>query len=264
MPLLDMGFATAPTNVETVLATPNAIIPATAPAAPSKATAEQEDPAKNRYDDNHDWSVRYANLRSHADKQKKELEQKLAELQSELKQRTAPTLPRSKEELAAFKAKSPELYDTLVSIVRTEFTASGNSSQVDQRLEEVYAKQKKADAIAVVLDRFPDAVKTRKSKSFNDWLGGQTESVRNLLQSDDPQDVITVLEIYSTRTRRGDQSSNVDASLDVGFPNAQEHLPPEKKIWSASEVRKMPTHEYAKVAHHIRRAKAEGRYDSTK
>jgi septal ring factor EnvC (AmiA/AmiB activator) len=226
MPLLDMSFAAAP--VEQAVMAPESTTSTTdhSPTAPESATAGTGDPERKRYDDNQDWAQRYAHLRSASDKQKKEFETRIAELEKTI--------------------------TNLSAALKSDGASDKDIQKAQKEIAQKEAREK-------VLRRFPDAIKIRHSEQFNTWLEAQTKKIKGLLASDDADDVISVLELYTARVNQN--GSRVEASLGVDLPNAKEHLPPEKKIWTASEINKMPLKQFAKYKDEILKARKEGRYD---
>lgn len=226
MPILDMSFTTAPVEQAVMVPESTNQRADNSPAAPDKATAVSGDPDRKRYDDNQDWAQRYAHLRSASDKQKKEFEQRIAELEKTIERLSVST---------------------------------GTDESPDKEVEKTRKEVAMKEAREKVLRRFPDAISIRHSDQFKTWLEAQTKRVKALLASDDAEDVISVLELYTSRvTKKGSQ---VDASLDVGLPNSQENLPPEKKVWTGSEVKAMSVTQFAKYKDEILKAKKEGRYN---
>jgi hypothetical protein len=237
--------------------------------APASATLEKSDNNVNTSkDEEQTWAERYANLRSHSDKKEKTYIDRIKQLEEDLKTKDQK-LPKTKEDLERFRKTSPELYDILLTIVKTE----GLPADVKSKLDEVDAFNKKLSAEKQMQELekvHPDARAIKNSKEFWDWFDKQTPRIQDMVNSEDSsvEEVATGIEKYKKDTgkvatnpvkSREERAAAASATninnTSTGEPNLNQG-----KIWKASDVKKMSNKDFTKYEKEIDLAMKEGRF----
>ncbi len=179
------------------------------PVTPQEPAATQQDPAATPSKDpelnpeERTYKQRYDALKSHYDKTIVTSRQREAELSDQLRtaSRSNITMPKTAEELAAWRNQYPDLYGMLVTIMRTEFKSTEDTLNERISQNEVLAKQGRRDKAEAALERLhPDFPELRMSQAFHDWVKDQPAQIQSWLyeNEDDPLLAARAIDLYKS------------------------------------------------------------------
>ena len=231
----------------------------------SEATPEAETDYKKRYDD----------LKRHYDSKldewKKEKEE-ISNAQQVATEQGLPTsdLPKTTEELEAFKEKYPDMYAIVesVSTIQAERKLKTLQEEVDilkGREEEL----KVQSAYRELLNAHPDFNTLRTDEKFLEWLDEQPASISDGINKNntDVQWASRVLDLYKADKgmRKTTKKKDADPAATVTKTSSKDisKTGDEKKVWKASEIGKMKPWQFEKLEAELDAARAEGRIDYT-
>ena len=219
----------------------------------------------------HNWEKRYRDLQSYTAKKINQLEGDIRSLQ----QQNVPRLevPKTQEELDAFRGKNPEMYAVIQSMANTLFQS--HIAQYDQKLAEMQGSlQANAQDKAVLKLKaaHPDYEAIMNSDAFHSWAALQTTEVQDwIYKNPDNADLaIQALSLYKYHsgvgkanqgtTTQGNQGGDYavntrSATTDQGAVNRNHP----SYVWKESEIARMRPEEFHKWDAHITLAQQEGR-----
>jgi hypothetical protein len=217
---------------------------------------------------NHDWEKRYKDLQSFNSRKINELTNQIKTLQEQGVPKV--TAPRTPEEMDAFKAANPEMYN-VIQHMATEI-AQTQLQGYDQKMAGVQndlldTKMEKAQL--AIKAAHPDFEQVINSDQFAAWASRQAAGVQDWIYNnpDNPDLAIKALSLYKYESGQNTTTSQLDASVDVAAQsgaatetNSRNHP---AYIWKASDIRGMPPAEYAKWDEVITLAHREGRVSNT-
>lgn len=210
-----------------------------------------------------DWKKRYADVQSDRDKKLSEANQKILELEKQLKDSNTP-LPTSEEEFQEWVKQFPPLYNIMRTIVLKE--KSTEIETVKKELDEVKEfKQQIANerGRAELLKLHPDADVIEKDPSFAQWFDEQEPEIQTLITSGMPIKIGKAITLYKREkgiVNKTAQEVRKETSKVVTTNSSQPNLPKEEKIWRESDVQKMTSRQYERFEAEIEKARLEGRY----
>jgi len=226
-------------------------------------------------DDGSDYKKRYDDLKRHYDSKlaawRKEKDELLQAQQAGAVQGINPSeLPRTQEQLEAFKRKYPEVYAVMetVSSQRAEEKLSALQEEVKSlksREQELETKS----AYKELLNRHPDFETLKTSESFLKWLDDQPPSISDGIyhNNSDVSWASRVVDLYKADMgikSSAKRSSQADPAATISVNSAKDVVGAasgDKKVWKASEIRKMKPWQFEKVEAELDAARAEGRID---
>ena len=222
-----------------------------------------------------DYKKRYDDLKRHYDAKIDEWKREREELEQAqktgLEQGVALSeLPKTPEDLEAFKRKYPDVYDIVETI--STMKADSRLQELRQEVESLKGREKELEvqsAYKELLNAHPDFPQLKADEKFISWLEDQPSSIADGIykNSTDAKWGIRVLDLYKadmgiskTRKKRSDadpaaavtKTASKDVSGDAGSS---------KKIWKASDIGKLKPWEFEKIEKEIDSARAEGRID---
>lgn len=220
-----------------------------------------------------DYKKRYDDLKRHYDTKIEEWKREREELanaqQTGLEQGVAISeLPKTPEDLEAFKAKYPDVY----AIVETISTMKADSKLQELRseVETLKGREKELEvqsAYKELLNAHPDFPKLKTDEKFLTWLDQQPASIADGIykNSTDAKWGIRVLDLYKadmgiskTRAKRKD-ADPAAAVTRTSSKDVTGEAASDKKIWKASEIGKLKPWEFEKLEPELDAARAEGR-----
>lgn len=221
---------------------------------------------------NHNWEKRakdgqrYINqLKEEAKAREQAMQARLQELEEQLLVKKQESLPKTAEDLAAFKEENPDMYDIMYSLV--ERSAIEKDAQLKKQMEllrikqhEIERKEKYAQLASL---GHPDAESLRPD--LMSWLETQTPGTKALFSSDDVRDWAEGFTKFKQATgiikskapikeKKTDESILPDAKTKVDTTQKQ------GKIWRQSEISKLSDDEYIAKRDEIRQAVSENRF----
>jgi hypothetical protein len=221
----------------------------------------------------HDYKKRYDDLKRHYDEKVQTFKQREQEMESAMQSAAASqniSLPKSPEELDRFKQEYPDVFEVVETIATMK--AQERSSGLEQELEVIREREKELkvqSAYRELTNNHPDFNEIKADEKFLAWLDEQPESISNGIyhNNTDARWASRVLDLYkadqgiSTKKRT---KSNEAAAAVVRSPKAKDissEATGDKRIWKASQIAKMKSHEFEKFENELDLARSEGRID---
>lgn len=210
---------------------------------------------------------RYRDLQSFKDKKIKELEKSLKETSKK-----SLEIPKTAEELKAFKESNQEAYDIMMSMVRLEMMErdEGLKEQFEElkKHQESLSKQK---AIAEFNKIHPDIdlEKLPSNPQFIAWFKTKSAKLQQEIQtSDDPHYFADIISLYKKETGieakpAAKSKDKLEATKTIKVSSNSVPTSNGKKVWTLSEVKKISRSpiEFEKYEAEIDLAMKEGRFD---
>ncbi len=216
------------------------------------------------------WEDRYKELQRFTQRKQDEHKSEVNKLEDQLFEGKKAILPKTPEELAAFKDNNKEMYDTMITIVRQE--AATTSGDFKKQLDAIKDMQR---AIAVegsfteLLKTHPDAKEIKVDPKFHEWYGRQTTHLQKMVNSDDTtvEDISFALDKYKRDEgietvdvkKQKKKADKAKAAGLVDVDGKATTTTTDKKIWTESEISRMSDSEFAKHDKEISLAQKEGR-----
>jgi hypothetical protein len=237
----------------------------------SFAAAQREDESAS------DYKKRYDDLKRHYDSKleewKHEREEMLKAQQVGAAEGVAPSeLPRTPEQLEAFKQKYPEVYAVMetISTQRAEDKLRNLQEEV-QTLKSREQELEVQSAYKELLNRHPDFNQLKSDEKFLAWLDDQPASISDGIYKNnkDAAWASRVVDLYKADMgiKKQKRTSNSDPAASVRTPAAKDVVASQsgdKRVWKASEIGRLKPHEFEKYEAELDAARAEGRIDYSK
>lgn len=232
---------------------------------------EETDPEpKIAFNQTHDWQKRYGDLQSHMDKKVNKLVKELSEAK---KGRLDVELPATKEEVAAFQEKYPDVYKVVQTVSKIE--ADDRVQDLQQTIEALEEKREElmvSTAEQELVKAHPDWATLSADDSFTEWLKGQPKSISDGIYNNntDAPWAIRVVDLYKSDTSTAGEKTmkkktkakdKAAAAEVVTLPQGGKELATEDgaKIWTMAEIKGMRPEVYVKYEKEIDKANREGR-----
>jgi hypothetical protein len=221
----------------------------------------------------HDYKKRYDDLKRHYDEKVQTFKQREQEMEFAMQSAAASnniSLPKSPEELERFKQEYPDVFEVVETIATMK--AQERSSGLEQELEVIRQREKELkvqSAYRELTNNHPDFNEIKADEKFLAWLDEQPESISNGIyhNNTDARWASRVLDLYkadqgiSTKKRT---KSNEAAAAVIRSPKAKDissEATGDKRIWKASQIAKMKSHEFERFENELDIARSEGRID---
>ncbi len=175
-------------------------------------------------------------------------------------------LPKTKEEIEAWRAKYPDVYDVIETIAHTK--ADEKAKKVETGLRELETKQQEVqkDKAEVELAKLhSDYNDIRADDKFHEWVSQQDSTIQGWLYENTTNANLAAraIDLYKMDTGYGKKKSNkLEASKSVTSTSKRDIDTGDKKIWTLNEIAKMKPYEFAKNEKEIDLARSEGRIRS--
>ena len=242
-----------------------------APSEEQQATPSEESekpPAKESKDVN--YKKRYDDLKKHYDNRIAEFKQKEQELLAEAAEK-APKYqaPKTLEELEEFKAKNPDLYETVETVAHLQ--SENQTEELRQQLtalQEREADIMKREAETVLRERHPDFEDIRGDDAFHEWAKEQPDDIQKWIYANNSDATLAsrAIDLYKMekginqppQKRQSKQEENRSAADMVSTKTtAVDAKAP--KVWTEREIANMSIDQFDKHEDEIKQALAEGR-----
>ena len=236
-----------------------------------QATPSEESetpPAKNSKGVN--YKKRYDALKKHYDNRIAEFKQKEQELLAEAAEK-APKYkaPKTLEELEQFKAKNPDLYETVETVAHLQ--SENQTEELKQQLtalQEREADIMKREAETVLRERHPDFEDIRGDDAFHEWAKEQPDDIQKWVYANNSDATLAsrAIDLYKMekginqppQKRQSKQQENRSAADMVSTKTtAVDAKAP--KVWTEREIANMSIDQFDKYEDEIKQALAEGR-----
>ena len=241
-----------------------------------EATPEQESTsfAEPQQGSDTDYKKRYDDLKRHYDSKLEEWKTERQELASARKAGedsglSQSELPKTPEELAAFRDKYPDVY-AIVETVST-LQAENRLKELKDEVQQLKGKEQNLivqNAYKELISAHPDFSQLKTNEKFLMWLDDQPASIADGIYKNntDARWAIRVVDLYKadTRTNTTKRSKDADPAAAVTRSTAKDiagEANSEKKVWKASEIGRLKPWQFEKLEAEIDSAKKEGRID---
>ena len=210
------------------------------------------------------FKKRYDDLKRHYDSTVNKHKDDVSKLKKQLEDNADKIkLPKTKEEIEAWRTKYPDVYDVIETIAHTK--ADEKAKKVESGLKELESQQAvvQRDKAEVELAKLhPDFNEIRADDKFHEWVKDQDSVIQGWLYDNTSNAKLAsrAIDLYKVDTGYGKKKSNkLEASKSVTSTSKREVETGDKKIWSLNEIAKMKPYEFVKHEKEIDLARAEGR-----
>ena len=226
-----------------------------------EATPEEERPVnaeekvfKKRYDD----------LKRHYDSTVNKHKDNVSKLKRQLEESTEKVLPKTKEEIEAWRTKYPDVYDVIETIAHTK--ADEKSKKIQTDLKELESQQAvvQRDKAEVELSKYhSDYNEIRADEKFHKWVSEQDSTIQGWLYENTSNAKLAAraIDLYKVDTGYVKKKTNnsLEASKSVTSTSKREIDTTNKRVWKLSDIAKMKPTEFEKYEKDIDLARVEGR-----
>ena len=211
------------------------------------------------------FKKRYDDLKRHYDSTVNKHKDEVSSLKTQLDDHADKIqLPKSKDELEAWRTKYPDVYDVIETIAYTK--ADEKSKKMEANLKDLETEQvkvKKEKAEIELAKIHPDYNDLRKNESFHKWVEEQDSQIKSWLYDNDTNAALAAraIDLYKvdSGTSRKKADNTLEASKSVTSTSKKEVDVSNKKIWKLSEISKMKPNQFTKFEKEIDLARKEGR-----
>lgn len=244
----------------------------------NEATPENETSfAESREGSDTDYKKRYDDLKRHYDtklEEWKQERQELAQAQQAGKESglSASELPKTPEDLEAFRAKYPDVYAVVETV--SSLQAENRLKELKEEVDSLKGQEKKLkvqSAYKELLAKHPDFNDLKTNEKFLMWLDEQPQSISDGIYKNNTDAVWAsrVVDLYKAdmgvTTKKRKSLKDDDPAASVSAPKSKdvtgETTNSNGKIWKASEIGRLKPWEFEKIESEIDAARAEGRID---
>jgi len=182
----------------------------------------------------------------------------------------ASELPKTPEDLEAFRAKYPDVYAIVetVSSLQAEDRLKSLKSEIET-LKGREVELKIQGAYKELLAAHPEFAELKTDERFLNWLDNQPTSISDGIYKNntDSRWAIRVVDLYKAdvgapkqrrKSRDADPAAAVTKTVAKDVVNEAK---PDKRTWKASEIGRLKPWEFEKVESELDAARAEGRID---
>ena len=213
------------------------------------------------------FKKRYDDLKRHYDSTVNKHKDETLKLKRQLEDNADKIkLPKTKEEIEAWRTKYPDVYDVIETIAHTK--ADEKAKKVETGLRELETKQQEVqkDKAEVELAKLhSDYNDIRADEKFHEWVGQQDSTIQGWLYENTTNAILAAraIDLYKMDTGYGKKKSNkLEASKSVTSTSKRDMDTGDKKIWTLTEIAKLKPQQFAKMEKEIDLARQEGRIRS--
>ena len=211
------------------------------------------------------FKKRYDDLKRHYDSTLVKHKEQVNSLESQLKENVDKiNLPKTKDEVDAWKQKYPDVYDIIETIAYTKAEEKAKKVEADLKnleTEQIAVKQEKAEVELARLH--PDYQDLRKNEDFHKWVDEQDDIIKGWLYSNATNAKLAAraIDLYKSDKNITKQKSNskLEASKSVTSTSKKDVDASVKKVWKVSEISKLKPAQFEKFEKEIDLARKEGR-----
>ena len=224
----------------------------------------------------HDYKKRYDDLKTYYDqklndwKQEKETLSAQANVAEKVQQEQAYAPPKTKEELAQFKEKYPDVYQVVETI--SHEMADQKTADLKAKINELTKKEEKLivqSAFKQLNSAHPDFNEIKATPDFLAWLEEQPATIADGIRKNntDAKWAIRTVDLYkadvgiSSNKTRAVSNRKLDAAQAVlkTKTNPARSASGNKKVWKMSEIQNMKPWDFEKYEADIDAAMQDGR-----
>ena len=210
------------------------------------------------------FKKRYDDLKRHYDSTVNKHKDNVSKLKRQLEESTEKVLPKTKEEIEAWRTKYPDVYDVIETIAHTK--ADEKSKKIQTDLKELESQQAvvQRDKAEVELSKYhSDYNEIRADEKFHQWVSDQDSTIQGWLYENTSNAKLAsrAIDLYKVDTGYGKKKTNnsLEASKSVTSTSKREIDTTNKRVWKLSDIAKMKPIEFEKYEKDIDLAKLEGR-----
>jgi len=210
------------------------------------------------------FKKRYDDLKRHYDSTVNKHKDDVTKLKRQLEESAEKVLPKTKEEIEAWRTKYPDVYDVIETIAHTK--ADEKAKKIQTELKELESQQAvvQRDKAEVELAKYhPDYNDIRGDEKFHKWVSEQDSTIQGWLYENTSNAKLAAraIDLYKVDTGYGKKKSNksLEASKSVTSTSKRDIDTASKRTWKVSDIAKMKPHEFAKYEKDIDLARVEGR-----
>ena len=211
------------------------------------------------------FKKRYDDLKRHYDSTVNKHKDDVEKLKRQLEENADKiNLPKTKEEVDAWKAKYPDVYDIIETIAYTKADEKSKKLQSDLKELETQQASVQRDKAEVELAKLhPDFNDIREDEKFHEWVAKQDSTIQGWLYDNTSNAKLAAraIDLYKMDTGYGKKKTNksLEASKSVTSTSKRDVDTSNKKMWKISEIAKMKPQQFAKYEKDIDLARKEGR-----
>ena len=211
------------------------------------------------------FKKRYDDLKRHYDSTVNKHKDDVEKLKRQLEENADKiNLPKTKEEVDAWKAKYPDVYDIIETIAYTKADEKSKKLQSDLKELETQQASVQRDKAEVELAKLhPDFNDIREDEKFHEWVAKQDSTIQGWLYDNTSNAKLAAraIDLYKMDTGYGKKKTNksLEASKSVTSTSKREVDTSNKKMWKISEIAKLKPQQFAKYEKDIDLARKEGR-----
>ena len=213
------------------------------------------------------FKKRYDDLKRHYDSTVNKHKDDISSLKRQLEENAEKIqLPKTKEEVDAWKKKYPDVYDIIETIAYTK--ADEKSKQVQTKMKDLETAQANVakDKAEVELSKLhPDFNEISADEKFHDWVSKQDSTIQGWLYDNTSNATLAgrAIDLYKmdagiTKSKKNSINKK-EASKSVTSTSKKDIEAGDKKVWSVREIAKLKPQEYIKYEKDIDQARLEGR-----
>ena len=239
----------------------------TAPVSEDTTSEEEATPKEERPVNAEEkvFKKRYDDLKRHYDSTVNKHKDDIEKLRLQLQENADKiNLPKTKEEVDAWRQKYPDVYDIIETIAYTK--ADEKAKKVESNLKELESQQMavQKDKAEVELSKLhPDFSEIREDDKFHEWVSKQDSTIQGWLYENTTNAKLAAraIDLYKMDTGYGKKKTakSLEASKSVTSTSKREVDTSNKKVWKISEIAKLRPQQFAKYEKDIDLARKEGR-----
>ena len=210
------------------------------------------------------FKKRYDDLKRHYDSTVNKHKDDVSKLKRQLEESAEQVLPKTKEEIEAWRTKYPDVYDVIETIAHTK--ADEKAKKIQTELKELESQQAvvQRDKAEVELAKFhPDYNDIRGDEKFHQWVSEQDSTIQGWLYENTSNAKLAAraIDLYKVDTgyKKKKANDSLEASKSVTSTSKRDINTANKKTWKVSDIAKMKPAEFAKHEKDIDLARVEGR-----
>ena len=211
------------------------------------------------------FKKRYDDLKRHYDSTVNKHKDDVSKLKKQLEDNADKIkLPKTKEEIEAWRTKYPDVYDVIETIAHTK--ADEKAKKIQTELKELESQQAvvQRDKAEVELAKLhPDYHEIRGDEKFHQWVSEQDSTIQGWLYENTSNAKLAAraIDLYKVDTgyKKKKANNSLEASKSVTSTSKREIDTANKKTWKVSDIAKMKPTEFAKHEKDIDLARVEGR-----
>ena len=211
------------------------------------------------------FKKRYDDLKRHYDSTVNKHKDDVEKLRLQLQENADKiNLPKTKEEVDAWRQKYPDVYDIIETIAYTK--ADEKAKKVESNLKELESQQMavQKDKAEVELSKLhPDFSEIREDDKFHEWVSKQDSTIQGWLYENTTNANLAAraIDLYKMDTgySKKKTAKSLEASKSVTSTSKREVDTSNKKMWKISEIAKMKPQQFMKYEKDIDLARKEGR-----